>query len=57
MLRSDPPPPGSPPLSVDVLVTDFEALRHELGIERWSILAHSAGAVYGLEYAMSLPTP
>ncbi|MGH3507094.1 MAG: alpha/beta fold hydrolase [Nocardioidaceae bacterium] len=54
VLRSD-PLPGEPPLSVEVLVSDFEAVRSALRIERWSILAHSAGAVYGLEYAVSHP--
>ena len=54
VLRSD-QLPDEPPLSVDGLVSDFEAVRSALGIARWSILAHSAGAVYGLDYAVSHP--
>jgi proline iminopeptidase len=48
-LRSD-PLPADPPLTADLLVADFEALRHRLRIASWAILGHSAGAGYALRY-------
>jgi proline iminopeptidase len=53
-LRSD-PLPGSPALTADLLVGDFEALRDQLGIGSWAILGHSAGGGYALRYAASRP--
>ena len=55
-LRSD-PLPGSPPLTVDVLIADFEELRMVLGISSWAVLGHSAGGHYALRYATSHPEP
>jgi proline iminopeptidase len=54
VLRSGDIPP-SEPLDVDVLVDDFEALREHLGIERWTVLGHSAGGIYALRYATRHP--
>lgn len=54
ILRSD-PLPASPPLSVRLLVADFEALRLALGIGRWTVLGHSAGAAYALDYVLAHP--
>jgi len=51
-LRSD-PLPASPPLTADLLVSDFEALRARLRISSWAVLGHSAGAGYALRYVTS----
>jgi len=40
-----------PPMGLHRLVDDLEALRHHLGIGRWSMLAGSWGAVVALAYA------
>jgi proline iminopeptidase len=48
-LRSD-PLPASPPLTPDVLIADFEALRMRLRIGSWAVLGHSAGANVALRY-------
>ncbi len=53
-LRSD-PLPAVPPLSAELLVADFEALRARLRIESWAVLGHSAGAGYALRYVTSHP--
>jgi proline iminopeptidase len=53
-LRSD-PLPGAPPLSAELLVADFEALRARLRIDSWAVLGHSAGAAYTLRYVTSRP--
>ncbi|WP_392424776.1 alpha/beta fold hydrolase [Barrientosiimonas humi] len=53
-LRSD-PLPAEPPLTRELLIADFEAVRRELGIERWVLLGHSAGAPVALEYAVAHP--
>jgi proline iminopeptidase len=41
--------------SLDVLVADLEALRQELGVERWVLLGHSFGGTLALEYAARHP--
>lgn len=51
-LRSD-PLPARPPLSADLLIEDFEALRRRLRIDSWAVLGHSAGAGYALRYVTS----
>ena len=48
-LRSD-PLPAAPPLTADLLIADFEALRAKLRIDAWAILGHSAGGMYALRY-------
>jgi proline iminopeptidase len=48
-LRSD-PLPDHPPLTAELLVEDFEALRQRLRIGSWAVLGHSAGAGYALRY-------
>lgn len=50
VLRSD-PWSGRPPMSLDLLIDDFEALRDSLGLERWTILGHSWGGAIALRYA------
>lgn len=54
VLRSD-PLPQEPPLTVNLLIQDFEALRSHLGLDRWAILGHSAGAGYAFDYAIQHP--
>lgn len=49
-----PLPPGET-VSLDLLIADFEELRADLGIERWTILGHSAGGNYAVEYAIRHP--
>jgi len=41
--------------SLEVLVADLEALRQELGLERWVLLGHSFGGTLALEYAARYP--
>ncbi|WP_257458349.1 alpha/beta fold hydrolase [Archangium lipolyticum] len=41
--------------SLEVLVEDVEALRQELGVERWVLMGHSFGATLALEYAARHP--
>ena len=41
--------------SLEVLVADLEALRQELGVERWVLLSHSFGGTLALEYAARYP--
>ena len=53
-LRSD-PLPAVPPLTVELLIGDFEELRTVLGISSWAVLGHSAGGHYALRYAASHP--
>jgi len=54
ILRSDPLAPGE---KVDprVIVDDYEAIRQALGIDSWTLLAASAGAGPGLDYAVERP--
>ncbi|WP_371406535.1 alpha/beta hydrolase [Kribbella sp. NBC_00662] len=47
--------PLTGPVSEHDLIADFEALREELGIERWSILGHSYGGRLALRYAAAHP--
>jgi proline iminopeptidase len=47
--------PASPPLTIDVLIADFEALRMRMRIGSWVVLGHSAGGNYALRYAVSHP--
>jgi proline iminopeptidase len=53
-LRSD-PLPATPPLTADLLISDFETIRIRLRIDSWALLGHSAGAGYGLRYVTSQP--
>jgi proline iminopeptidase len=54
ILRSQPLPPGEM-VAPHQVVEDYEALRKALGIERWTLLAASAGAGPGLDYAVDRP--
>jgi proline iminopeptidase len=50
--RSD---PLTGPVDEEDLIADFEALREQLGIERWSLLGHSYGGRLALRYAVAHP--
>jgi proline iminopeptidase len=54
ILRSDPLRPGET-VDAQVIVDDYEAIRAALGIESWVLLAASAGAGPGLDYAVGRP--
>ncbi|MGB3374624.1 MAG: alpha/beta hydrolase [Microbacterium sp.] len=54
VLRSDALPADTAP-TVDQIVDDFEEIRRSLGIESWTVIGHSAGAAYALEYAPRHP--
>ena len=41
--------------TLEALLTDLEALRQELGVERWVLMGHSFGATLALEYAARYP--
>jgi proline iminopeptidase len=49
------PMPADPPLTADLVVADFEALRRRLRIQSWAVLGHSAGAGYALRYVTGHP--
>ena len=42
-------------MTIENLTADAEALRQELGIERWAVLGHSFGGHVALEYALRYP--
>lgn len=42
-------------MTFDNLTADAEALREELGFERWAVLGHSFGGHVALEYALRYP--
>lgn len=48
-------PTPQPPYTLDDLVEDLEALRHELGIERAHFAGHSLGGMIGPAYARKYP--
>jgi proline iminopeptidase len=52
-LSADPADPAT--FRVDRLVSDVEALRAQLGLDRMDLLAHSAGAVLATLYAAAYP--
>jgi proline iminopeptidase len=53
VLRSG--PVGGSPVTVQTLVDDLEALREALGIASWTVVGHSAGGAYALDYASAHP--
>jgi proline iminopeptidase len=54
VLRSAPVAEGAR-LDLEILLEDYEAVREQLGIERWVILGHSAGGNYAAAYAARYP--
>lgn len=47
--------PADRPLTVELLIEDFEAVRVALGLDAWTVLGHSAGGGYALDYALACP--
>ena len=43
------------PINDSIVIADFEALRTELGIDRWSLIGHSYGGHLALRYAATYP--
>lgn len=43
------------PYTVATALRDVEALRAAVGVERWTLLGHSAGADFALAYALTYP--
>ena len=54
VLRSDPLPTGTEP-TIHRLIEDLEELRRRRGIERWTVIGHSSGGAYALDYAVEHP--
>jgi proline iminopeptidase len=54
VLRSDPLAEGEP-FGLEDLVEDCEALRRELGIDRWAVLGQSFGGYLAMLYALTYP--
>ncbi|ONI67439.1 hypothetical protein BWI15_30370 [Kribbella sp. ALI-6-A] len=44
------------PVTEDMLIADFEALREHLGFARWAVLGHSYGGRLALRYAANHPS-
>jgi proline iminopeptidase len=44
------------PVTEDIVIADFEALRERLGFEQWAILGHSYGGRLALRYAANHPS-
>ena len=42
-------------MTMENLTADADALRHELGFEKWAVLGHSFGGQVALEYALRYP--
>jgi proline iminopeptidase len=54
VLRSDALPEDTAP-TIEQLIDDFEEVRRRLRIERWTVIGHSAGGAYALDYAVTHP--
>lgn len=54
VLRSSPLPAGTK-VTVDDLISDFEAIRSALAISRWQVLGHSFGGMVALRYGLAHP--
>jgi proline iminopeptidase len=53
--RSRPPVVNAETVSVKTCLSDLEALRTHLKVERWAVVGHSAGGSLGLFYAAAHP--
>jgi len=53
--RSIPPRIDRSTVNLKLYLEDLEALRAALGIERWTVLGHSAGANLAMHYALAFP--
>ncbi len=54
--RSVPPVINHDTVNLKLTLADLEAIRAQVGVERWSVLGHSAGAVLAMAYAASYPS-
>ncbi len=54
--RSVPPVINHDSVNLKLTLQDLEAIREQIGVERWSVLGHSAGAVLAMAYATSYPS-
>lgn len=53
--RSIPPIISPETINVKLTLEDLEAIREQMGFERWTLLGHSAGAVLAMAYAGQYP--
>jgi proline iminopeptidase len=53
--RSIPPHVDKNTISLALYLRDYEALRTHLGLQRWTVLGHSAGGVLAMNYAAAYP--
>ena len=54
--RSVPPVINHDTVNLKLTMADLEAIRAQIGVERWTVLGHSAGAVLAMAYATSYPS-
>jgi proline iminopeptidase len=54
--RSVPPVINHNTVNLKLTLADLEAIREQIGVERWTVLGHSAGAVLAMAYATSYPS-
>lgn len=54
--RSVPPVVNHDTVNLKVILADLEEIREQIGVERWTVLGHSAGAVLAMAYAASYPS-
>jgi proline iminopeptidase len=53
--RSLPPTINHETVNLKLTLADLEAIRQQIGVERWAALGHSAGAVLAMAYATNYP--
>jgi proline iminopeptidase len=53
--RSVPPAINHDTVNLKLTLADLEAIREQIGVARWSVLGHSAGAVLAMAYATNYP--
>jgi len=53
--RSIPPSINADTVNLKLCLSDLEALRNQLKIDRWTLLGHSAGAMFAMHYAIVHP--
>jgi proline iminopeptidase len=53
--RSRPAAINSETVNLKTTIADLDAVRRQLGIDRWTLLGHSAGAMLAMHYAAAYP--
>ncbi len=53
--RSIPPAINADTINLKLYLSDLDALRNQLKIDRWTLLGHSAGGMFAMHYAMAHP--